>query len=148
MKLMAAVLILLVAASASAQTVTRFPVNVTASDCPQPGGSVSITGQGTLVTLSLPGGNNSYAVNRHGTATGSNGAKYVFNDSDTQIVTAPGTGFPFTVTKTEKFFLIGQGGAPNVIIVSIFHLTALSDVRVAAFFEKDPRTGPSSCLVF
>jgi hypothetical protein len=149
MKVLACAVLLLIAANAtSAQTVTRFPITGTAANCPVAGVTITMTGEEQLVSLPIADGS-SFVRIMHGTATDSNGNHYVFNDNDLLMVNFRNnaTFFPLVITSTEKVFLRGQGGATNVSLMRISHLTVVSPTQVTVDFEKNPQlVGSSGCL--
>ena len=153
MKAAAATMIILAAVSlAAAQTQTTrvtFPINISQSSCPNLPGNLSGTVKGIVVTTMTIDSNGTVHLSEtdtfHGTAT-AGGSQYVIAHNDTFQGNFPAANLPLTVTVTEKFLLIGQGGAPNLSVVGVFHLTMLPDGTVTAFVDNERLVGSPGCF--
>ena len=153
MKAAAATMILLAAVSlAAAQTQTTrvtFPINISQSACPNLPGNLSGTVQGIVVTTMNIDSNGVAHLSEtdafHGTAT-AGGSRYVIAHNDTFQGNFPGANLPFTFTATEKFLLIGQGGAPNLSVVGAFRLTIYPDGSVTALVDNERLVGSPGCF--
>lgn len=103
-------------ASASAQaTLFRSPLTFTLKGCTQLPAGLVITGSGEslLVISTRTDKDGNTVVERNnvvtGTATDNNGGSYIFNYADHGTITMPPSVFPFTMSLTDHFNLLGQG---------------------------------------
>jgi len=152
MKPLTAVAILFVAVTVSAQTKTTritFAINISQTDCPKLPGNLSGTGQGIIVTTMTVDSNGTAHLSEtdafHGTATAGSD-QYVFAHNDTAQLNFPAANLPLTFTSTEKFLLIGQGSAPNLTVVGVFHVTVFPDGTVIAMVDNERLVGSPGCF--
>jgi hypothetical protein len=114
---------------ASAQTTqVRSPISFTLTPtCPNLQVTVVGTGDGFTVTNHRidAAGIDHIQVNNlvTGTATDSEGATYRFNYHNHATLEVPPGGFPFSVTTTDHFNLVGKGKANQVHIGFVLRLT-------------------------
>ncbi len=150
MKTLAVVAISFLAlATASADVVgqDKFSVGffVSAATCTQVPADISGSGQGHFVDRVTVDNTGSihvgFTFNAQGTASDANGNQYVFNDADSFTLSGPAGGFETTIT--EHFHLIGKGGAPNVKVKALLHITVLANGTVTAFVDK--ASGNEAC---
>jgi hypothetical protein len=111
-----AILWMTIIASASAQaTLFRSPLSFTLTGCTQLPAGLVITGSGEslLVISTRTDKDGNTVVERNnvvtGTATDNNGGSYIFNYANHTTMTMPPSVFPFTMSLTDHFNLLGQG---------------------------------------
>jgi hypothetical protein len=114
---------------ASAQTTqVRSPISFTLTPaCPNL--QVTVVGTGDSFTVTNhridAAGVDHIQINNlvTGTATDSEGATYRFNYHNHATLEVPASGFPFSVTTTDHFNLVGKGKANQVHIGFVVRLT-------------------------
>jgi len=144
---------LLLATTASAQaTQIRTPVSFTLSSCTGLPAGVTVSGSGesfVVLTTRLDQNGNS-VIERNDLVTGiavdSNGASYSFNYHNHSTMTVPPAGFPFSVSITDHFNLVGNGKADQLQVHFVANLTvySLSPFVVTADF-KNIHGNPFTC---
>jgi hypothetical protein len=144
---------LMTAPSASAQAVQiRTPLNFTLSGCTQLPAGLTVNGSGDsfLVFTSRTDHNGNTVIEQNnlvtGTATDSNGATYGFNYHNHATMTIPPAGFPFTVSTTDHFNLVGNGAATKLQVHFVANITVFSvnPFVVSADF-KNTHGNPMTC---
>ena len=132
---------LLTAAIAAAQTTVihrTVPISIKASKCSELSSNLTGTADQTIVIRA-----NGITLSTHGIATTADGAQYILIHNDT--FSAPVSSVPQEFTQTEKFFLIGQGGAV-VHGVEILHGTINPDGSVTIDVDNEQIVGDEACL--
>ena len=111
-----AILSMIAIPAASAQAnLFRSPVSFTLRGCTQlpPGLIISGSGESLLIFSIRTDGNGNIVVNQHnvvtGTATDNNGGAYIFNYVNHATITTPPGVFPFSVSTSDHFNLLGAG---------------------------------------
>jgi hypothetical protein len=130
---------------------------ITNPPCPKVAATVTGEGEAHEVIRSTKNENGTYRLDNllvlQGTATDSDGNKYVFHDIDhfviTDSATAPQAQPPFVIKGTGKVALISLGKAPNIKLNMFIHQQVNADgsiVDLGSVFEGDISCDPSSDL--
>jgi len=82
-----------------------------------------------------------------GSATDSNGAKYVVNYHNHQSAAIPPAGFPFTVLVTDHFHLVGNGQASQMQVSFVVRETFTSSTLPPTLQIVNEKGDPSDCDV-
>ncbi len=108
-------------AAANATQSFREPLTftLTPATCPQLTTTVTGTGESHVVVHESPDGSGGLHFSFHntvkGTATGADGSTWKFSYQLNERTTKEAEP-PFTVAFTDKFLLLGDGGAPNIAV--------------------------------
>jgi hypothetical protein len=137
----------------------RFPLHFEVSNPPCPKVAATLTGDAEVhqVIRSTKNDNGTYRVDTlqvlQGTATDSNGQKYVFHDIDHFVIydsaSAPQAKPPYVLKGTGKIALISLGKAPNIRLNMFVNFQVNADgsiVDLGSVFEGDVTCDPSSEL--
>ena len=137
----------------------RFPLHFVVSNPPCPKVAATVTGDGEVhqVIRSTKNDDGTYRIDTvqvlQGTATDSDGNRYVFHDIDLFVINgsaaAPQAKPPYIISGTGKIALISLGKAPNVKLNMFVDLQVNADgtiVDLGSVFEGDVTCDPSSEL--
>ena len=141
MKAIFAGALLLTTAVATAQTTVihhTVPISIKASRCSELSSNLTGTADQTIVLRA-----NGITLLTHGIGTTADGAQYILIHNDT--FSAPVSSVPQEFTQTEKFFLVGQGGAV-IHGVEILHGTVNPDGSVDIDVDNEQVVGDEGCL--
>jgi hypothetical protein len=146
-------------ASAEEAFNTRFPLHFVVSNPPCPKVAATLTGDAEVhqVFRSTKNDDGTYRIDAvqvlQGTATDSDGNRYVFHDIDHFVIngsaTAPQAKPPYIISGTGKVALISLGKAPNIRLNMFINLQVNADgsiVDLGSVFEGDITCDPSSEL--
>ena len=115
--------------STADSTRARAPITFTLSGCPNLPAGLTVSGSGDdfLVLNSRLDQDGVTHIERNdlvtGTATDSNGASYKFNYHNHSNITVPPSGFPWSLTTTDHFNLVGNGHADQMHVGFVARVT-------------------------
>ena len=131
-------------------THTRLPISFTLSGCTGLPAGVTVTGSGeSFVVVTTRVDSNGFThIEQNtlttGTATDSNGASYDFNYHNHASFDTPPGGFPFTVSTTDHFNLVGNGKANQLQVHFVARVTFTSPTTFTFEFINS-RGNPMVC---
>jgi hypothetical protein len=131
-------------------THTTMPVTFTLSGCTSLPAGVTVNGSGEsfVVVTTRIDSNGSTHIEQNtlttGTAIDSNGASYNFNYHNHASFDTPPGGFPFTVSTTDHFNLVGNGKANQLQAHFLARITFTSP-NTFTFEFINSRGNPAAC---
>lgn len=146
-----AILSMVMIPSASAQAnLFRWPISFTLKGCTQlpPGLIISGSGESLLIISTRTDKDGNTVTQRHnvvtGTATDNNGGTYLFNYASNGTITTPPGVFPFTLSGTDHFNLLGHGKG-NQMQVGFNADATVTGPNTFIFSPINVRGDPATC---
>ena len=114
----------------------RVPISATLTTCDND--VVELSGVGHFHNTSATTPDGSLHVTNHvnvsGRGTAASGASYLVNESDHLVLNLRAV--PGEVTEVDHLTLIGQGGAQNLLVDALFHITANAQGVIAVSIDE------------
>ena len=145
---------MVVPSASAAGSQIRVPVTFTLTPARCPNLQVTVSGIGERFTVINErmddNGVDHLEINDlvNGTATDSEGARYVFNYHNHASVDVPPGGFPQELFLTDMFNLNGQGKANQVHVGSVAHVTLTGPFSPPIIQLVNLRGNPEACDAF
>jgi hypothetical protein len=114
----------------------RVPISATLTTCDND--VVELSGVGHFHNTSTVAPDGSLHITNHvnvsGRGTAASGARYLVNESNHLILNLRAV--PGEITEVEHLTLIGQGGAQNLLVDGLFHITVNAQGVLAVAIDK------------